>query len=259
MAVNRGILYEIATGGVLYDVATGRVLFDNSGRYEVTKDQYFTRNQPAKSEELKNRVTVKYSPLIEHEDGDQEIYRSPEPISLAAGAEIIIDAEYDVSIDVTGDHENDTGSTFSLTVENYYGTGALVTVKNTGANPGTTELVISGTPLVVDETAAAFEPAEDSASIAENGVLEYKFPENHLIQTAEQAAAIAAALITSYATPRKDVSLNWRGDMALELGDEITVPVYQRGTTTVNDDFYVFKTKLDYDGTLKAATEGRKI
>ena len=226
--------------------------------YAITKDQYFTRNQPAKSEELKNRVTVKYSPLIEG-DPDTEIYRSPEPISLAAGAEIIIDAEYDVSIDVTGDHENNTGSTFSLTVENYYSTGALVTVKNTGANPGTTELVISGTPIIVDETAAAFEPAEDAASIAENGVLEYKFPDNHLIQTAEQAAAIGASLITSFATPRKDVSLNWRGDMSLELGDEITVPVYQRGTTTVNDDFYVFKTKLDYDGTLKAATEGRKI
>ena len=227
--------------------------------YSITKDQYFTRNQPAKSEELKNRVTVKYSPLIEDEEGEKEIYRSPEPISLAAGAEIVIDAEYDVSIDMTGDHENDTGSTFSLTVENYYGAGALVTVKNIGASPGTTELVITGIPLIVDETAAAFESAEDAASIADNGVLEYQFSDNHLIQTKAQAAAIAAALITSYALPRKDVSLNWRGDVALELGDEITTPVYKRGTTTVNDDFYVFKTKINYDGTLNSVLEGRKI
>jgi hypothetical protein len=53
--------------------------------------------------------------------------------------------------------------------------------------------------------------------------------------------------------------LNWRGDVALELGDEITTPVYKRGTTTVNDDFYVFKTKINYDGTLNSVLEGRKI
>lgn len=227
--------------------------------YPITKDQYFTRNQPAKSEEIKNRVLVKYIPLVIEGDIGMEIYRSPEPISLTKGAEIEIEAEYSnvPCIDCSGDLENKTGSTFSITVENYYSWGAIVTVKNTGTNFGTCELVLSGTLLTESET--DYEIAEDLASIAENGTLEYKFSDNHLIQTAENAAAIAAALISSYATPRKDVSLNWRGDMALELGDEITVPVYQRGTTTVNDDFYVYKNKLDFDGTLKAATDGRKI
>lgn len=230
--------------------------------YPITKNQYFTRNQPAKSEELKNRVLVKYSPLIEDADNiASEIYRSNEPISLLAGEEKIIEAEFSTvpCVDVSGDIENKIGSTFSITIENYYSWGGIVTVKNTGATPGTCELVLTGTPLIPDEATSAYESAEDTASISENGVLEYKFPDNHLIQTKTVAAAIADSLITSYATPRKDVSMNWRGDPALELGDEIRVPVYQRGATTVNNEFYIFKNKLDFDGTLKETTEGRKI
>jgi hypothetical protein len=257
MTVTRGILYETSSGGVLYEVSTGRVLYDNSGTYKITADDYFTRSQPAKSEELKNRVQVRYSPLVE--GTDDEVYRSDEPISLAAGASITIDAEYSnvPCIDAVADLDSKVGSTFSITADDYYSWGARVTVQNTGGASGTCELFITAKPLTIE--GESYKTAEDTPSIAENGVLEYKFPDNHLVQNGDNAQAIADNLVTSFATPHKDTSVNWRGDPALELGDEITVPTYQRGATTLTADFYIFKNKIDFDGTLKSTTEGRKL
>lgn len=258
MTVSRGLLYEIATGGVLYELSTGRLLHDNSGLYRITRDDYYTRNQPAKSEELKNRVLVKYAPLVL--GASEEVYRSSEPISLAAGASVTVEAEYSTvpCITASADVDNVSASTFSVSAS-YYSWGAIVTVTNTGAVAGTCELFIEATPLTVAE-GKNYESAEDAPSIQENGVLEYKFPDNQLIQTAAVADAIADALITAYATPRKDTALTWRGDPSLELGDEISVPVYHRPpAAAIMGDFYVFKNKLDFDGTVKMQTEGRKI
>lgn len=256
MTVTRGVLYDTVSGGLLYDAATGGVLYDNSGVYRITQDDYYTRNQPAKSEELKNRVQVRYSPLVDGEP-DTEVYRSDEPISLAAGASVTIDAEYSTvpCIDAIANVDNETGSTFSVTAK-YYSWGARVVVTNTGALAGTCELFVEATPLTVE--GESFAPvAEDAASIAENGVQEYSFPDSHLIQSEAMAALIGPALLASFATPRKDVSINWRGDPALELGDEISVPIYQRNLTTIQGEFYIFKIKTDFDGTLRQTTEGR--
>jgi len=256
MTIPQGILFDTVTGGVLYEIASGGVLWDDSRVYAITRDDYFTRNQPAKSEELKNRVLVRFSPLIEGDPA--EVYRSPEPVALAAAASVIIEAEYNTlpCIDAVADVDEVIGSTFSITAV-YYSWGAVVTVTNTGGAPGTCEVFITGTPLTVDGEDS--ESSEDAASIAENGVLEYKFPDNYLIQTRDIAALIAPALIASYATPRKDTVLVWIGDPALELGDEIKVPTYERNTTRESANFYIFKNKVDFDGTLRQTTEGRLI
>jgi hypothetical protein len=225
--------------------------------YAITTDDYFSRQQPAKSDELKNRVIVRYSPLVE--GAAIEAYRSDKPISLAAGASATIEAEYSnvPCIDAVGSIENVTGSTFSITVEDYYSWGAIVTIQNTGGVTGTCELVIDGKPLTDDSE--SFETDEDTESIEENYVQEYRFPDNHLIQSGAVAALVAAALVDSYATPRNDISLNWRGNPALELGDEIEPTVYEKNSTLVTELFYIYKQKLDFDGTLQSAIEGRKI
>jgi len=37
------------------------------------------------------------------------------------------------------------------------------------------------------------------------------------------------------------------------------VTTYERGATIVNEDFKIYKNQLEYDGTFKQITEGRKI
>jgi hypothetical protein len=225
--------------------------------YSITTDDYFSLSQPAKSEELKNRVIVRYSPLVL--GSEEEVYRSDDPISLGAGEEITIEAAYsnDPCVTAVGSIENVTAGTFDIIAENYYSWGAIITIKNISATPGTCELVIDATPLTVE--GKSFETAEDEDSIEENHIMEYQFPENHLIQNNTVAAMITTALIESYATPRNDVSVDWRGNPALELGDEIEPTVYEKNDTIVTDLFYIYKQKFNFDGTLQSQIEGRKI
>ena len=80
-----------------------------------------------------------------------------------------------------------------------------------------------------------------------------------MVQTAEVANLIASTLLATYKESRKDVSLNWRGNPALELGNLISVKEYEKDTETQNGIFYVTKNKYQFDGTLKCDTEGRKV
>ena len=138
--------------------------------YRITTDDFYSCSQQAKSEEIKNRVIVRYAPLVSSDE--EEVYRSNEPVNLGAGEEITIEAEYNnvPCIDAVGRIDNVTGSTFSITVENYYSWGAIITVQNTGAVPGTCELVIDAVSLTVESE--SYETAEDAESIEENKMQE---------------------------------------------------------------------------------------
>ena len=111
----------------------------------------------------------------------------------------------------------------------------------------------------VKVTAKELMAAEDNDSITENGLMKYTYPDNHLIQSRLIAQDIANNLLDTYSIPRKDVNVSWRGNPALELLDEIQVPEYQKGAINTQGLFYIYKQKLDYDGTLKGIIDGRKI
>src|SRR5690606_20217803 len=81
-----------------------------------------------------------------------------------------------------------------ITDVTYYAWGANVTVYS--PNTGSFELVINARPLKVLNKERAI--AQDDASIVDNGMLHYKFPVNHLVQTKEVAQMIADNLLTSF-------------------------------------------------------------
>ena len=227
--------------------------------YAITKNDYFDRTQPAKSEELVNLVNVPVAALTP-DDAPSEVYRSADPVTLAAGATIEIIAEYS-NCPVTGGaavlEDASAGIAIDPALTNYYAWGAVVTIKNSGVASGVFTLFAKGT--ILNENSDEIVTDEDADSQLENGVLKYDYPKNHLVQSQETGAAIAAALLDGYKTPRKDVSLTWRGDPSLELGDIIEAPVYQRGAIDERAEFYIYKNKLDFDGTLRATTEARKV
>jgi hypothetical protein len=49
------------------------------------------------------------------------------------------------------------------------------------------------------------------------------------------------------------VTLDWRGDPTVELGDKITVI-----DTYGNNEYIVVSNRIEYDGTLREETKGRK-
>ena len=116
---------------------------------------------------------------------------------------------------------------------------------------------VEGLPINVSGEESVVEEA--IPEIKSYGLQEYIYPKNHLIQAPAIAELIASKLLTSYKTVRKDTSIVWRGNPALELGDTIELPEYKRGATEVLGDFKIIKNKISYNGTLIETTDGRKV
>jgi len=225
--------------------------------YSITKDDYFDLEQPMKSEELYNIIEVPISPFAESEE-DEDVYTSEEEISIEARETKELICEYN-SIPVIDALADITPSSGDIDIDfvDYYAWGARVTITNGGGIAGTFTLTISGKPLNVigEETITA----ENAASIAESGRLKYEVKGNHLIQDRLVAQSIADGLLASYSVPRKDCTLNWRGNPALVLNDEIEAVIYKDDLITVTDIFRIYKQKFDFNGTLKGSTEARKV
>jgi len=246
--------------------------------YLITKDDYFQLQQPAKSEELDNIIEVASNPL-NIQDFNDEIYKTSEAIPILDGEEITVEVKFkDIPVrnpiaqgyyveETTTvppeveelEYDDTTGLISSpelTTTADYYAWGARVTVTNNYGADGYCIIVVSGYPLRAEPEIMS---AQNDESIAENGVLKYVYPTNHLIQSRIIAQDIADELLESYATPRKDVNVTWRGNPALELTDETQVPEYQKDGIDTQGIFTIYRQTLEFDGTLRGTIDGRKV
>ena len=229
----------------------------------IGKDDYFTRDQPDKSEELVNSVEVLTQPL-KPEAAVSSVYSTSNPIVLAHGQSYTLTAEYGsppvmtTGATATITQEDGYAATLTILSSTFYPWGAIIIIENNDPTyEGSANISIEGFALKVQgqETISA----EDEDSILDNGLQKYSYPKNVLIQSAEMAQLIADTLLASYKLYRKDVSVNWRGNPALELADTILVTEYERGSTKVDGTFKITKNQIQYDGTLNQITDGRKI
>lgn len=257
--------------------------------YLINQDNYFDMVQPAKSEELLNSVEVAHYPL-QQQDFNDEYYKTMEAIPIPYLSTIDIECVYSeppclnpaatayetnsegeiTYDDTTGLISNDTLTVNTIT---YYAWGVVLNVTNNNAQATTTSTtsttlnpekaegycVVVVTAIPLKSQGLEGYTAKDTSSILENGVLKYSYPKNHLIQHRENAVDIATTLLATYVIPRKDISLDWRGDPSLELTDEVDVPEYNKNGIYTEGTFSIFKQIIKYDGTLKAKLEGRKV
>ena len=237
--------------------------------YKITRDEYFTKNQPAKSEELANFIEVTTQPLV-LATVPEEVYSSEE-ISLEGGESKTFTCKYtdapvmqaSASITESSSEEisleggESSGANITVSAATYYAWGAEVTVTNNSLIAGTCILVIEAKKLTVEGEEVI--TSQDQDSINKNGLLKYTFPNNHLVQSRSMAQSIADALLAAYKTPRKDVSLDWICNPALELTDPIEVPEYQKNGIDQKGTFYITKNSLQFTGSLRAKTDGRKV
>lgn len=223
---------------------------------DITVDDYFVREQPAKSDELYNRVVINTQPLSPAGELS-EVFSSSDPISVPGGQSLVYTAIYSekpvLTEEALASVSELTGGAIGVTHTTFYAWGADVTLTNVGGTTGSCKLTITGRALKVQggETVSA----EDSESIRSNGLLTYEYPDNPLVQSEAMAAIIADKLLESYKTPRKDTRVEWRGNPALELGDTITVPIYMELT----GPFKITRNQINFDDGLRATTEGRRI
>lgn len=218
----------------------------------VTRDDYFSKDNPNNYNDLANYIVVKTMPLLPAES--TEVYKTKDdnPETIAADETKTLTIYYskkpviDASVSLV-----DAPVGASITNVNYYAWGADVAV--TSPTEGTFKLTATAKPLEVQGSQTIV--AQDAASIREHGKKIYTFKDNPLIQTPEMAQMIAEKCLALSKDSRRDLDLNWRGDPALQLGDRITVP----DSKTTTADFYVVSQSLNFDGGLRVTTKGKKV
>ena len=211
----------------------------------LTSDHYFNKDNPTNWGTLYNYIIVDTQPLV---PGSSETVFVDIEAETIDNAEVITRLVYFNTVPCLNASATVTGNAV-LTSATYYSWGASCVI--TGTSTGTYTLSITAEPLEIKNKQRSV--AQDSASIAENGKLTYTFPGNPFVQTLAQAQAISASILASYKDPRRDVTLDWRGDPTIELGDKITVI-----DTYGNNDYIVVSNRIEYDGTLREETKGRK-
>lgn len=214
----------------------------------IPAGQYFRKDTPVKWGEVANRIEVETQPL-RPVAAQEEVWRSNAPHSIAAGQTVTVTAYYTAPPVIEGIASLEGAPTgASIAAASYFAWGATVSVHSPLA--GSFTLVLRGRPLRVLNRERAV--AEDAASVRDHGLLRYRFAENHLVQGLAQAQFIADTLLRLYRHPRRDLSLDWRGNPALLLGD--TVITQDHGTWL---RYWAIRQELDYDGGLRARLEGR--
>jgi hypothetical protein len=178
----------------------------------------------------------------------QEVYKSNETVSIAAGETKTLTTYYNNAPCINA--AASISGTGSITSATYYAWGATVKVYSAAA--GTFELTINAQPLKILNKDKVVR--QDADSIVDMGTLKYTYPGNPLVQTVSVAETIADRLLAYYKNPRRDVEVDWRGNPAMLLGDRITVT-----DKLEQNDYFVIKQELEFDGALSAKLSGRKV
>lgn len=216
----------------------------------ISPDNYFRKDTPVKWGELANRIEVETQPRLATPDM-QEVYRSNAPVPIAAGQTVTMTVYYNESpvVDAVASIYNPPAGV-AITAATYYAWGATVSVFKPSA--GEFVLIVSGRPLRILNKARVV--VEDSESVGDNGLLRYEYPLNDLVQTVDHAQWIANTLLALYRHPRRDLTMQWRGNPAVTLGDMVVV--------RDNDEwlrYWVIRQELGYAGALRARIEGRLV
>lgn len=216
----------------------------------ITRDDYFSKDNPPKSDQVANYIEVETQPL--RPDTSTEVYRSNNPIAVAAGQSYNLTTYYNNKPCINAVASLVGATNTTITATTYYAWGANLTLKNSGSTTENVTPVINATPLKILNQEKAI--AQDATSILLNGKLKYTFPNNQLVQTLALAQVIADALLASYKDPRRDLTMDWRGNPALLLGDRVTV--IDRNNSI---DYFTTKQEIDFDGSLRVKMEGKKV
>ena len=221
--------------------------------YGIGADDYFPGKRHPDAE-IKNSISVTTQPFLPGER--KEVYKSEE-ITLKAGEEYSTTVFYNHSPCFGAVPEYVDIPQVDIVFATHYAWGMNLKIKNNLSVTKTFTFSITAYPLEVRSQQVVTRKNEES--IAQNGLKSYDFPDNPLVQSREVAQMIVDNLLQVYAPARRDVELTWRGNPALELGDVVCVPEYQRDGIDARGHYVVVQQEFEWDGGLRAKLTGRRI
>lgn len=218
------------------------------GESALTIDEYFSRNTPARHNEIINSIEVETQPLVV--SGIEEVYKSNSLETIKAETvTLTVNFNSAPCVEALASLEGETEGCEIVDAQ-YYAWGAVITITN--PTPGSFTMVVNAKPLKVMNKRRI--TVEDEESIKEHLKQIYRFPANPLVQTTSAARLIAESLIGNYKEAQKDTDIEWPGNLALLIADRITV-VDNYGET----EYYVIRQELSYNGGLRSSLTGRKV
>lgn len=215
----------------------------------IMASEYFGRKNPSRYSTISNVVKVKTFPLVPDSSASSVYANDSVQVPAYTTVEVEVNFSESPCIDAVASLVGSPAG-LSITDAEYHSSGAVLTIENTLSVQQVANLDVQAKILRVVGSRTAV--ARDEASITEFGEQVYEFPDNPLVQDYELAEKIANGILSIYSSARRDLSQEWRGDPALELGDRITTD----SSRTTTDDFWIIRQTLSWDGTLSAEHEG---
>lgn len=238
---DRGGIVRVEAGNYLQRETSGAALA------VINKDRILGLSSPIST--VKNRIQVQTYPYAPGTNqviwvmSGTKIINSAEILSFDVTWQDNIEAAIDCNLALTS---TPSGATISSVT--YYSYGAHIEVTGSADGQVINTLTVSGKPLTASGGRIVTET--DGPSIRRNGDKTLAIMDNRLIQSATFAEEIAEAIIAITANESRDVSIDWRGDPTLELGDKVTVD---------GIDGVIVTQEFDFNGALKAKMQIRKV
>lgn len=197
--------------------------------------------------EFANRVSVDYCD-VEVTDTYVEAAAVSVEIDANTSLELIIDYTLDITdVFIESNNPNISFSNFKSGVN-----ACAVKINNTSNESQTAIVSVNGFAISVLYNTVT---VEDENSIRNFGAFEYKHPTSELIQSSERANQIANILLNKLKEGEGIITSKWRGNLALELGS-----IYKLINKHEQEHILICESnKINFDGSLRQITKGRKI
>lgn len=183
----------------------------------IIKDSAYS---PLISRNMKNYIRIKSNPL--YLQAEQQIYRSTEVISIAAGeSESIVCYYSKIPCKEVQNAVVAKGANITIESEAKYAYATSLTFKNNGGAPeDVTSITIEGKPL--EKTGANIVVSKNDTLISKYGKSEYSI-DSEFIQEMDYAQVLADGLRVDYEDPEADLEFDSLSLPYLQLGDLIAV------------------------------------
>jgi hypothetical protein len=258
---HRAALVQIAEAGLcrLYCDRSGVLRVEvartaNASLFTFSDDEtLFSTDYPLAAGQIANYVECLANPRIIAASAGT-IYQSTDVVTVPANGTITQTYKFNFvpCVQVTIPTITAGGN---VTIQSWtaYAWGVVVTFANSAAAAQTvTAITVSGKKLDINGGSVAV--AQDAQSIHDNGKLTHKI-ENDFIQTLSRAQSISDTILAAYKDARHDIEMETRGHVSLQLGDRITAPGFDAGTSA---DYYIIRQNIKWDGALDAQVKGLK-
>ncbi len=218
------------------------------------------------SDLVRNVIRVKVYNFVKDDAVDEGAYLSGQSFSIGPGETLDIGIEFDLDEEKRG-LANVIAQVWDAELDQQAVNGEIVEAKYSFTegylqvySPVETEFRIKAAGRWIRDLGGQYVVGRDEKSIKIFGEKVYEI-DNVLIQNETLAQKLVTNLLKSYARPRQDAEIEWPGNPALEIGDDVIATEYHDNSTGVETTarYKIYRNKLEFDGGLSMVSTCKKI